>query len=185
MSDYRLILFDLDDTLSPFNSDDLFPDAAQWFRDNPMQAWAIVSNQGGIGLRYWMETEGFGNPADYPTLDDFYYRIERLFPQIPADEYDDCVYICARYQSQKSGKWSPRPQRGGFMSIWRQDWRKPAPGCCCTRWQCAELTRTKRLWLAIEMKTGWRLSLRVARSCGRGSFLDVKSPQKARHPNVS
>lgn len=127
-SPYKLILFDLDGTLAPFDSDTLYPDAAQWLANETYHAWMIVTNQGGVGLRYWMEKDGFGEPEKYPTLEDVTKRIDNLFPAMPANEQDSSVLMCVRYQSKKSGEWCPVPDKGGWMSIWRKDWRKPAPG---------------------------------------------------------
>lgn len=123
---YRLYLFDLDGTLAPMDGSELYPDAAQWLQDNPAASWMIVTNQGGIGLRLWMETGGFGDPSKYPTLDSFRARIVALFPEPMM--YERKVIMCARYQSKKSGEWSPLPEKIGWMSIWHQEWRKPAPG---------------------------------------------------------
>lgn len=125
MKDYKLYLFDLDGTLAALDSHELYPDAAQWLADNQSD-WMIITNQGGIGLRHWMETGGFGEPSKFPTLDSFRARIEALWPG--AGIFERKVVMCARYQSKKSGEWSPLPQREGHLSMWRQDWRKPAPG---------------------------------------------------------
>lgn len=121
----RLIVFDLDGTLAPFNSDQLFPDAAAWLDANGWMQPIIATNQGGIGLHYWMEKEGFGNPADYPSLPDFEARLDRLFP-LP--EQKPTILMCARYQSKKSGAWCPVPAELSHFAMWREDWRKPAPG---------------------------------------------------------
>lgn len=126
MKEYKLLLFDLDGTLSPMDGDQLYPDAAKWLEDNPNASWMIVTNQGGIGLRHWMESGGFGDPSKYPTLDSFQARIAVLFPE--EGFYERRVVMCARYQSKKSGEWSPIPPKISFLSIWREDWRKPAPG---------------------------------------------------------
>lgn len=124
--DYKLYLFDLDGTLADMKSDQLYPEAEAWFKENKYREWAICTNQGGIGLRYWMEEEGFGNPKEYPTLESFWKRIETLFPK-----NDVAVYMCIRYQSKKTGQWSPMPfeiSNSHDLKIWDQSWRKPAPG---------------------------------------------------------
>lgn len=128
MPDYKLYLFDLDGTLAPFDSSTLYPDAAQWFKDHPDASWMVLTNQGGIGLRHWMESGGFGEPAKYPTFEDFHARVEALFPEMEGFALGTRVVMCARYQSKKSGEWSPVPQGGAWLSMWRQDWRKPLPG---------------------------------------------------------
>lgn len=129
-----LFIFDLDGTLAPFDSDKLYPDAAKWIEDAhafpgaivPFRSWVVATNQGGIGLRYWMEKDGFGEPAKYPTLDDFEARINKLFPDLkPLKAW---LMMCARYQSKSSGKWSPIPDHLKGLAMWCEDWRKPAPG---------------------------------------------------------
>lgn len=111
MTDYTRYLFDLDGTLVPFDGRTLYPDAAQWFADHPDATWMICTNQGGIGLRLWMEAGGFGDPGKYPTFEDFHERIEALFPQMNGFALGTRVVMCARYQSKK-GEWSPLPRRG-------------------------------------------------------------------------
>lgn len=128
MKEYKLYLFDLDGTLALMDGNTLYPDAAQWLETNKDKSWMIVTNQGGIGLRLWMETGGFGDPAKYPTFEDFHARIEALFPEMDGFALGTKVVVCARYQSKKTGEWSPLPQKGSWLSMWQQDWRKPAPG---------------------------------------------------------
>ena len=126
MKEYKLYLFDLDGTLAPMDSNALYPDAALWLETNKDKSWMLVTNQGGIGLRHWMETGGFGDPSKYPTFDSFRARIEALIPE--PGIYERKIIMCARYQSKKSGEWSPLPPHEGHLSMWRQEWRKPAPG---------------------------------------------------------
>lgn len=128
---FSLVIFDLDGTLAPMDADTLYPDAAAWFEQNRNHRnplWMIATNQGGIGLRYWMEHDGFGDPTKYPTLETFEARLEKLFPFIPKGEYKFWILMCTRYQSKTSGKWCPVPEWGKGFAMWREDWRKPAPG---------------------------------------------------------
>lgn len=133
--EYGLIIFDLDGTLAPMDSDELYPDAKQWLENTPhnpgsvmpWRSWAIATNQGGIGLRHWMEKDGFGEPKKYPTLQDFEARIAKLFPDVE-NEYRWWLQMCARYQSKKSGKWCPVPEWGTGLAMWNETNRKPAPG---------------------------------------------------------
>src|SRR5689334_4202118 len=101
----KLIIFDLDKTLSAFNSDQLYPDAEAWIAEHRDVKVAIATNQGGVGLRFWMEQGGFGDPGKYPTLVDVDYRLSCLFDS----SNRPLVFACYRYQSQK-GKWSPVPE---------------------------------------------------------------------------
>lgn len=122
--DYKLILFDLDGTLAPFNSDELYPDAAAWLAEHDT-AVAVCTNQGGVGLRYWMETAYFGEPAKFPTLDSVMARLSNLFPD---NGRTPPVFLCVRYQSKKSGSWSPVPPGNEHVDIWQKHWRKPDTG---------------------------------------------------------
>lgn len=123
---YKLIIFDLDGTLAPLDSSELYPDARAWMENNPTAQYVIATNQGGVGLRLWMEAEGFGEPGKYPTMEQWHKRLDALYPfgVLVAPQ----VYICTRYQSKKSGKWSPVPYPEQSLNQWRADWRKPEPG---------------------------------------------------------
>lgn len=121
--EYKLIIFDLDGTLSPMDKPVLFNDAKAWIDANPKQAWCIASNQGGVGLRYWMERDGFGEPNKYPTAEQFERRLDSLF----GDQHP-MVLRCYRYQSKKSGQWCPVPPGCDDKEEWYQGNRKPAAG---------------------------------------------------------
>lgn len=122
--DYKLIIFDLDNTLAPYGSDSLYPDAEQWLNQNSNVAVAIATNQGGVGLRFWMEQGDFGEPGKYPTLEDVDYRLRRLFDHLNCAPI---IFACYRYQSKK-GTWCPVPEGSEFISGWQKDWRKPDCG---------------------------------------------------------
>lgn len=124
MTKYDLHLFDLDGTLVPFDSNELYEDVKFWLDRN--HNWAIVSNQGGVGLRYWMETPPvFGDPEKYPTEDDVYNRVYKIFE----DFYiDNRVWFCFAYQSKSSGRWNPTPPYRLDDKRWSETWRKPNPG---------------------------------------------------------
>lgn len=106
LADYDLFIFDLDDTLLPAGGATLYPVVLAWFQANSWRKIAIATNQGGIGLRYWMEQDKFGDPSRLPTVEDFEARIDEIFPT--ADSKPP-VFMCARYQSKSTGKWSPAP----------------------------------------------------------------------------
>ena len=131
---YGLIMFDLDGTLAEYKSDVLYPDVAEYLKNTKRQAgaimgtpsWVIVTNQGGIGLRHWMEFGNWGNPETLPTLEDFSKRIDKLFPDVH-DDYKFWIFMCARYQSKK-GVWSPIPDHQNGLAMWNKEWRKPQAG---------------------------------------------------------
>lgn len=128
LDEIELTIFDLDGTLVPFDSDRLYTDAEEWISTHDWLTWCIATNQGGIGLRYWLEKDGFGDPDKYPTLEEFKDRIAKLFPWLTPNSRTTQVLLCTAYQSKKSGQWGPVPEDEKDLPMWRQDWRKPAPG---------------------------------------------------------
>ena len=124
MKVYNLYLFDLDGTLADMNSPVMYPDAQAWFDQYPTANWMVCTNQGGVGLRHWMETNSFGEPDQYPTEDAIWERFRALFP---ADKLDR-ILVAYAYQSKKSGQWSPTPYDARLDFSWEKAWRKPSPG---------------------------------------------------------
>lgn len=126
----RLIIFDVDGTIADRDSDQLYEDAAHYFSYGEQQHyWALATNQGGVGLRLWMEAEGFGEPENYPTEKDITRRLYALTEQIAPDGDDGrevTWYVCYAYQSKKSGKWAPVGDKS--LCEWQHEFRKPAPG---------------------------------------------------------
>lgn len=148
MKIYKLICFDVDGTLTESWSLNLLPGVVEWFVNHPkgnQPKVAMVTNQGGIGLRYWMEQGNFGDPTRYPTEDEASERLQSLAGKLmkiadqASDDYlyhlDLNIYIAYAYQSKK-GQWGPIPEGlenficggNGFEGNWNQDWRKPNPG---------------------------------------------------------
>lgn len=124
MKQYKLHIFDIDGTIADRDSDALLPGVAEWFVNRPQNVHiAFATNQGGVGLRYWMTIDGFGEPEKYPTAIDVAIRIDGILNKLSLGEF--AVYVSYAYQSKSSGKWSPSPYD---TNEWRYDWRKPAPG---------------------------------------------------------
>jgi HAD superfamily hydrolase (TIGR01662 family) len=124
MSWYKLIIFDVDGTLADRETSAVLPGVSQWFKQNPQQIVALATNQGGVGLRYWMERDGFGEPEAYPTEEAVTDHLNRVKQALGIDAP---TYVCYAYQA-KSGLWAPTPTGMETDPRWRQDWRKPAPG---------------------------------------------------------
>ena len=120
---WKLIVFDVDGTLAANNETELLPGVAAWREAHPDQAITLCSNQGGVGLRLWMEEGGFGDPQQYPTEASINARLRHI-----ANLMDTDYYVCFAYQSKKSGKWSPTPIGGEALIEWNPRYRKPAPG---------------------------------------------------------
>lgn len=86
---------------------------------------AVATNQGGVGLRRWMEDYEFGdNYEKYPTEREAVYHIERNMKKVGLAGHE--YRVCYAYQSKKSGNWYPpeSPPTGS----WSWDWRKPGKG---------------------------------------------------------
>ncbi|MBZ0294352.1 MAG: HAD hydrolase-like protein [Anaerolineae bacterium] len=127
MTPYKLIIFDLDGTLVvDRESSELLPGVLDWFTEHhAQQRIAIATNQGGVGLRYWMEVEKFGRPQKYPTEDRIWSRVDAVQAQLPGGPYP--ANACFAYQNRK-GIWSPTPPDKRGQPEWSPDCRKPAPG---------------------------------------------------------
>lgn len=120
---FKLYIFDVDGTLADNNSTEMYEHADKWFENNPDKVWAIASNQGGVGMRYWLERDKFGDPEKYPTEQMIWDCFNGLF----VAHRPNLILTCYRYQSAK-GNWSPVPPECAKLDEWRQDWRKPAGG---------------------------------------------------------
>lgn len=126
---YKLIIFDLDGTLVKKWTDELLPGVEEFF-SKCKSAVAIATNQGRVGLRYWMEQDGFGEPDKFPTEEQVWERLRNVQAQLPTF----VPYVSWAYQSKK-GAWGPQKVEhdpfAGHNEIadgWRKDWRKPDPG---------------------------------------------------------
>jgi HAD superfamily hydrolase (TIGR01662 family) len=124
---FELIIFDVDGTLAEMYSTRLLPGVLDWFKKRPAAVdVAIATNQGGVGLRYWMETENFGKPSAYPTAEATQVRLRQLIKKL--DLRWENVYIAYAYRQKKSGKLGPIPPQFSHSPYWRHDWRKPEAG---------------------------------------------------------
>lgn len=125
----KLIIFDIDGTLADRDTHELLPGVREWFdRFANDFLIALATNQGGVGLRHWMETEGFGKPEDFPTEEQAREHIHIVADKlIPGGIENDALvyYVCFAYQSKKSGKWSPAKNAN---HEWKREYRKPEPG---------------------------------------------------------
>jgi HAD superfamily hydrolase (TIGR01662 family) len=124
----KLILFDLDGTLAEYKTGVILPNVRETLAALPKrQKLCVVSNQGGVGFRYWMETDGFGNAQNLPTEADARAHVAGV---LKALKLKCPAYLSFAYQSNKSGKWNPTPSASQTESLenWRQDWRKPRAG---------------------------------------------------------
>lgn len=138
---YKLIIFDVDYTLADPETGDLLPGVSDWFEahGDGVQI-AVASNQGGVGLRHWMEVEHFGRPRDFPTRDEIQVYLECVIARLPErfrPALTQNLRVCFAYQSKKSGKWSPTPGGCEGNPDWLPENRKPAPGMLRAAMQAA------------------------------------------------
>ena len=128
-----LICLDIDGTIVESNkSTELLPNVKLFFQklatEFPKMKIALVTNQGAVGLRYWMEIGRFGDPTTLPTQAEVETRINAIVQNIreiwPGELH---VFMAFRYQSKNSQKWGPSIKRIDDQR-WNQDWRKPGPG---------------------------------------------------------
>jgi HAD superfamily hydrolase (TIGR01662 family) len=153
MTTYELLIFDIDGTIADRDTHKLLPGVERWIDEFSQQAQSTVlafaTNQGGVGLRYWMESEGFGEPEKFPSEDDAMNHIHTVIDHLGLDERMLYYYllVCFAYQSKKSGKWGPTPENSPNPSCWRQDWRKPSPGMLLQAMEYAIATPEKTLMI--------------------------------------
>lgn len=134
-TDPALIIFDVDGTLIDRGTGQLLPGRREFFLalaaeypDGSGPHLALATNQGGVGLRHWMEDGGFGEPEKYPDQAEAETRLNEVAETIGVlSGHWPAKYICFAYQA-RSGRWAPTPAGTDMDSRWNHDWRKPAPG---------------------------------------------------------
>lgn len=142
MSNYEFIIFDVDGTLAEWQTGELLPGVKAWFEQHAAaHKIALVSNQGGVGLRYWMEEGEFGEPDKYPTEEDARADLEAVNEALPGGPYP--LFVCFAYQAKKSGNWGPVPDEDD--PEWDHARRKPAPGMVYDAIRVCGSTRQKTL----------------------------------------
>jgi len=149
---YDLIILDADGTIVPNDSDALFDDVSPVLRAiaqaNPQIKWVVGSNQGGVGCRYWMEQDDWGDPDKMPTEEAVWVRFQKLQAALEGIAHAPIgVFLCFAYQSPRTGKWGPSPAGQWGNTPWDHLWRKPAPGMiyAAQKWAEGQFGHTKML----------------------------------------
>lgn len=146
MLEYDLILFDIDGTIADRDTNELLPGVYWWFSQHAHAcSLAFITNQGGVGLRNWMEAGGFGEPDKFPTEEQVLDHIHKVLSSLPNGPYKH--YVCYAYQSKKSGKWSPIPEGKEEDSKWSPVFRKPNPGMLMAAIVDFDAERTRTLFV--------------------------------------
>ncbi len=151
----RLVIFDVDGTLAKAYSLHLLAHVADFFKlvfqdgCSEQPHIALATNQGGVGMRFWMETAHFGAPKKYPTeqeIEDRLHKLVALLTGKPQESQALPVYVSYRYQD-RHGKWSPLPPEKEQDPHWAQDWRKPGPGMLRQAIQDAQVSPVQAMYV--------------------------------------
>jgi histidinol phosphatase-like enzyme len=132
----ELFLLDVDGTIAEKYTRTLLPEVADYFQ----RFWAspagrrskiaLVTNQGGVGMRYQLEQRRQRNSSRYPTEAEVLARLNVLTQALSSAAPTPVAipfYVCFRFLSH-SGQWTPAPPERADDPRWSKDWRKPAPG---------------------------------------------------------
>jgi HAD superfamily hydrolase (TIGR01662 family) len=149
----RLIIFDVDGTLVEAHTANLLPGVREFFqlvcgnRCQPAHrpALAIATNQGGVGMRYWMEQQRFGHPERYPSEPEITQRMAGLVAELDGATAIP-IYMAFRFKDWR-GKWSPVPPEAAGDPRWSPDWRKPGPGMLRKAMEDAGVTAGQSLFV--------------------------------------
>lgn len=127
-----LYIFELDGVLANRETSEPLPGVAQWLEaHNQDFQYAICSKQDGVGLRYWMEKDGFGDPnnlaggAKLPTVETVAQKFKAFLEAVPKIHLS--VFLCYAYRS-RGMNWGPIPESQIANPFWFYSWHKPAPG---------------------------------------------------------
>lgn len=121
MKEYRLIIFDIDDTLVPFNETELLPGVAEKLRELDCNI-ALVTNQGGPACR----DAGWPWSHKFPTMLEVADRLRKVVSvvsnaaNLPVPHYISWAYV-SKDNKVYYPKGLPEAQRNLAM-------RKPQPG---------------------------------------------------------
>ncbi|EER07589.1 hypothetical protein Pmar_PMAR003193 [Perkinsus marinus ATCC 50983] len=146
---FNLLCFDVDGTITTSNINTTLAVGVTEFISNirPGTRVALVTNQGGVGLRYWMESGHFGKPGNLP--DEAKTRLSKIRDQLLEINPSLAIriFVAYRYQSKadpssgKSANWGPCPVESARDERWSKEWRKPNPGMLQAAMQWAGASR--------------------------------------------
>lgn len=150
LKSYKLLIFDIDGTIADRASGQLLPGRREFFRSlwqYPELKIALASNQGGVGFRYWLETERpawfteespekqAAQLAIYPTqakaeerIKQIAFAIRRITRELKPYSTVTRTYISFAWQFKSNGLWAPKPAGADKDPRWLQGYRKPGPG---------------------------------------------------------
>lgn len=129
-----LWILDVDNTITQRYGTELLPGVKEWINNlDPLKnEVCLATNQGGVGLRFWMELDEFGEPEKLPTEQEVRLRLERVRSSLIAGTSFDCPFFVSFRYFSKNGHWSPTPySEDSAPPAWQIDSRKPRPGMIC------------------------------------------------------
>ena len=156
----ELLCLDVDGTVVEDNtSSALIPSVVSFLSqiDTSRTKIALVTNQGAVGLRHWMEVAKFGEPEKFPTRQEVETRLEKIRSEIQSITKAPTVKLFAAYRYQSkgtNGRWCPVPFGEKEDPKWSQDWRKPNPGMIreAVKWaKISPLTGLKKVLMVGDM----------------------------------
>lgn len=125
-------IFDIDGTIADRGSSDTYSWFNEWLRRQRGEdvVIALASNQGGVGLRYWMESDGFGNPDVLPTESEIVARVDAISGAIMfwTGGLRPIIALSYAYQAKETGLWGPIPPDKQADLYWQPTSRKPNIG---------------------------------------------------------
>lgn len=129
-------------------------DFLTWVKAQPDKpAIVLISNQGGVGLRYWMETEQWGEPGKFPSEDQAKRRLTEIQRQVTALTGETPLVVkCYAYYSARSEKWAPVPDDVHPINkmFWEPTWRMPNSGMIKYAIQKLELKREEVAFIGLN-----------------------------------
>lgn len=146
---FDLIIFDVDGTLAEKYTLNLLPGVTEFFRlvNDPQcrskPRLALATNQGGVGMRWWMQKIQSKDYQKFPTEAEIEQRMQSLIGLlggiIP-------WYVAYRYRN-RGGRWTPPPPGVENDPRWSEDWRKPNPGMLREAMHVAGVTQDRTLFV--------------------------------------
>lgn len=153
MQNKKMYLFDADGTLWDRDTRKLLPNSleragASAFKGQVVRR-VICTNQGAVGLRYWYDVGGFGDPSTLPTAAQSWQR----YGQLASDLGFHAVYMAFAYRSKTSGLWGPTPvdDQSYIPGEWRRDWRKPGAGMLLQAMRDAGVTPAETIFIGDNL----------------------------------
>lgn len=129
VENFRLILFDFDDTLVQHGTTNILPQAREAVAVlgtlHPRPSVGIVANLPGPALREYARATGDKLAVDrYPAVEEEERRVQNVTGRLEIPQH--AVYVCFALQLPDR-QWVDTPHRHAGDPRWARVWRKPRP----------------------------------------------------------